>query len=66
MLPNYGAGQIRLYHQDLTMMMSYNTRERTTTEMINIGFVFCREKHFYLLLIAEKFELQKRGRPTCA
>ncbi|KDR72502.1 hypothetical protein GALMADRAFT_142824 [Galerina marginata CBS 339.88] len=37
LLPNYGAGQIRVYHQDLTMMMMYNTRERTTTEIINLG-----------------------------
>lgn len=39
MLPNYGAGAARLYHQDLTMVMCYNTRERTTNEAINIGYV---------------------------
>jgi len=37
LLPNYGAGRIRLYNQDMTMMMTYNTRERTTTEMIKLG-----------------------------
>ncbi|KDR68931.1 hypothetical protein GALMADRAFT_77975 [Galerina marginata CBS 339.88] len=37
LLSNYGAGGIRLYHQDMTMMMIYNTRERTTSEMIEIG-----------------------------
>ncbi|KAF9552959.1 S-adenosyl-L-methionine-dependent methyltransferase [Agrocybe pediades] len=37
MLPNYGAGAIRLYHQDLTMMMVYNSKERSTNETIKLG-----------------------------
>lgn len=37
MLPNYGAGQVRIYNQDLMMMMQYNTKERTTSETIAIG-----------------------------
>ncbi|PPQ73075.1 hypothetical protein CVT26_014641 [Gymnopilus dilepis] len=37
LLPNYGAGSIRLYHQDLQMMMAYNARERTTAEVVQIA-----------------------------
>ncbi|KXN81593.1 Sterigmatocystin 8-O-methyltransferase [Leucoagaricus sp. SymC.cos] len=32
LLPNFGAGQVRLYNQDLTMMLLYNARERTIEE----------------------------------
>lgn len=39
MLPNFGAGASRLYYQDLSMVMCYNTRERTTNEAISIGYV---------------------------
>ena len=38
LLPNYGAGSIRLYHQDLQMMMAYNARERTTAEVVQIAW----------------------------
>ncbi|KAF8961606.1 O-methyltransferase-domain-containing protein [Flammula alnicola] len=53
LLPNYGAGQIRLYHQDMTMMMMYNTRERTTIEMTKIA----QEAKLRLLTIFDLAEM---------
>jgi len=36
LLPNFGAGQVRLYHQDMTMMLLYNAKERTIEETSSI------------------------------
>ncbi|KIJ38737.1 hypothetical protein M422DRAFT_231092 [Sphaerobolus stellatus SS14] len=44
LLPNYGAGRIRLYHQDINMMITLNSKERTLEEFIELaeqtGFKF--------------------------
>ncbi|KAH7903185.1 S-adenosyl-L-methionine-dependent methyltransferase [Hygrophoropsis aurantiaca] len=37
MLPNFGAGNARLYQGDLTMFFVHNARERTLNEFIEIG-----------------------------
>lgn len=61
MLPNYGAGQIRLYHLDLTMMMCFNTRERTITEMLNLGFVMLLKTLSSRLIANFPFFSEKAG-----
>ncbi|KAF4618347.1 hypothetical protein D9613_011690 [Agrocybe pediades] len=33
LLPNYGAGQVRLYSQNMTMMLVFNAKERTFDEV---------------------------------
>lgn len=37
LLPNFGAGQIRVYNQDLTMLVIYNAKERTIDEFAHLG-----------------------------
>ncbi|KAF9490909.1 S-adenosyl-L-methionine-dependent methyltransferase [Pleurotus eryngii] len=37
LLPNYGAGNKRLYQQDMNMMILFNRKERTLEEFINLG-----------------------------
>lgn len=39
LLPNYGNGRIRRYYQDVNMMISLNSKERTLQEFIDIGWV---------------------------
>ncbi|GLB41603.1 putative S-adenosyl-L-methionine-dependent methyltransferase [Lyophyllum shimeji] len=36
LLPNFGAGQMRIYNQDLTMLVIYNAKERTLDELVGI------------------------------
>lgn len=37
LLPNFGMGRVRLYQQDLNMMNTLNSEERTLEEFIEIG-----------------------------
>lgn len=37
LLPNYGAGRIRRYHQDINMMCVLNSKERTLQEFVDLG-----------------------------
>ncbi|EGO18879.1 hypothetical protein SERLADRAFT_480559 [Serpula lacrymans var. lacrymans S7.9] len=37
LLPNYGAGNMRLYQSDLSMLIIHNARERTLDEVIKLG-----------------------------
>ncbi|KAG9218402.1 hypothetical protein CCMSSC00406_0007997 [Pleurotus cornucopiae] len=37
LLPNYGAGNKRLYQQDMNMMIQFNSKERTLEEFIKLG-----------------------------
>ncbi|KAF8191305.1 S-adenosyl-L-methionine-dependent methyltransferase [Pholiota molesta] len=37
LLANYGMGRIRLYQQDMNMMNSFNSQERTLQEFIDLG-----------------------------
>lgn len=37
MLPNFGAGVERAYNQDLTMLLTFNSRERTLEEFEGMG-----------------------------
>ncbi|KDQ22115.1 hypothetical protein PLEOSDRAFT_1109237 [Pleurotus ostreatus PC15] len=37
LLPNYGAGNKRLYQQDMNMMILFNSKERTLEEFIKLG-----------------------------
>ncbi|GJJ14270.1 hypothetical protein Clacol_008534 [Clathrus columnatus] len=37
LLANYGMGRLRLYEQDLNMMIIFNSKERTLQEFINLG-----------------------------
>jgi len=37
LLPNYGMGQIRLYQQDINMMVLFNSKERTFQDFTDIG-----------------------------
>jgi len=34
LLPNYGAGAVRTYYQDLTMLFTYNSKERTLDDSV--------------------------------
>jgi hypothetical protein len=38
LLPSYGAGQTRLYGQDLGMMLLLNSKERTIEEVETLGY----------------------------
>ncbi|KIJ34904.1 hypothetical protein M422DRAFT_262863 [Sphaerobolus stellatus SS14] len=44
LLPNYGMGRIRLYQQDINMMVLFNSKERTLQEFVQLaeqtGFKF--------------------------
>ncbi|KAK7037593.1 hypothetical protein VNI00_011085 [Paramarasmius palmivorus] len=40
LLPNYGAGAIRAYNQDITMLLTYNSKERTLDESVKFARVF--------------------------
>ncbi|EIW76001.1 S-adenosyl-L-methionine-dependent methyltransferase [Coniophora puteana RWD-64-598 SS2] len=37
LLPNFGAGNARMYSQDLTMFFTHNARERTMIDFINLA-----------------------------
>ncbi|KAG9218403.1 hypothetical protein CCMSSC00406_0007996 [Pleurotus cornucopiae] len=37
LLPNYGVANKRLYQQDMNMMISFNSKERTLDEFIKLG-----------------------------
>jgi len=37
LLPNFGAGNARMYSQDLTMFFTHNARERTIIDFINLA-----------------------------
>ncbi|KAH7917709.1 S-adenosyl-L-methionine-dependent methyltransferase [Leucogyrophana mollusca] len=37
LLPNYGAGNMRMYESDITMMLAHNARERTVDECVKLG-----------------------------
>ncbi|KAK7453456.1 hypothetical protein VKT23_011729 [Stygiomarasmius scandens] len=37
LLPNYGTGSIRNYHQDINMLAMFNAQERTCEEFIQLG-----------------------------
>ncbi|KAF9460000.1 O-methyltransferase-domain-containing protein [Collybia nuda] len=37
LLPNYGGGQVRLYNQDVSMLLLYNSKERTVSEVSSLG-----------------------------
>ncbi|KAF8067694.1 O-methyltransferase-domain-containing protein [Lyophyllum atratum] len=37
LLPNYGAGAVRTYYQDLTMLFTYNSKERTLDESVALA-----------------------------
>ncbi|KAF8656493.1 hypothetical protein AX16_002512 [Volvariella volvacea WC 439] len=40
MLPNFGIGNMRMYNQDLVMLLMYNARERTLQQYIELGCIF--------------------------
>ncbi|KAJ7895694.1 S-adenosyl-L-methionine-dependent methyltransferase [Mycena leptocephala] len=37
LLPNYGVGKVRQYNLDLTMLLCYNSKERSLQEFVKIG-----------------------------
>ncbi|KAJ7512101.1 S-adenosyl-L-methionine-dependent methyltransferase [Mycena galericulata] len=37
LLPNYGVGKVRQYNLDLTMLLCYNSKERTLQELAGLG-----------------------------
>ncbi|KAH9949724.1 S-adenosyl-L-methionine-dependent methyltransferase [Amylocystis lapponica] len=37
LLPNFGAGSARMYNQDITMLMCYNSKERTVRDCTELG-----------------------------
>jgi hypothetical protein len=37
LLPNYGVGKVRQYNLDLTMLLCYNSKERSLQEFVQIG-----------------------------
>ncbi|KDR72497.1 hypothetical protein GALMADRAFT_101591 [Galerina marginata CBS 339.88] len=37
LLPNYGAGSVRSYNQDMTMMLMFNSKERTLDESVALA-----------------------------
>jgi len=37
MMPNFGAGNIKHYAQDITMLIMYNGKERTLDEVVELG-----------------------------
>ncbi|KAH9949723.1 S-adenosyl-L-methionine-dependent methyltransferase [Amylocystis lapponica] len=39
LLPNFGAGNRRMYNMDLTMLILYNSRERTLRDFVRLGSV---------------------------
>ncbi|KAH9922934.1 S-adenosyl-L-methionine-dependent methyltransferase [Fomitopsis serialis] len=37
LLPNFGAGSLRMYGQDLTMLLTYNAKERTVRDLADLS-----------------------------
>ncbi|KAJ7264744.1 S-adenosyl-L-methionine-dependent methyltransferase [Mycena rebaudengoi] len=37
LLPNFGAGNVRMYNQDITMLLMYNSKERTLQDSVNLA-----------------------------
>ncbi|EPT00257.1 hypothetical protein FOMPIDRAFT_142443 [Fomitopsis schrenkii] len=37
LLANYGAGSLRMYSQDITMLLTYNSKERTVQDLAELG-----------------------------
>lgn len=37
LLPNYGVGKVRQYNLDMTMLLCYNSKERTLQEFVGLG-----------------------------
>jgi hypothetical protein len=37
LLPNYGVGKVRQYNLDMTMLLCYNSKERTLQEFVKLG-----------------------------
>ena len=36
LLANYGAGSLRMYGQDMTMLLTYNSKERTMQDLAEL------------------------------
>jgi len=60
LLPDFGYGNIRLHHQDLTMLFMYNSRERTSTEVQALGKAANLEFHA-IWDLGETFVLEFTG-----